>query len=262
MNTNVIYNENCLDTMKHMEDGCIDFVITSPPYDNLRSYGGYSFDFKNVAKELYRVIKPGGVIVWVVSDQTIKGSETLSSFKQAIYFNECGFNLHDTMIYMKQNYKPLTHNRYEQQFEYMFVFSKNRPATFNPLTDPIKYPRTRTLTMRDGDGFKQTTQKSKTHKIRGNVWTYKTGGGHVSDQSIAHAHPAICPIQLVRDHIISWSNPGDIVYDPFMGSGTTAVGCIENNRLYIGSEVSKEYCELAEDRIQSLSSPLPIGDSK
>jgi len=262
MSVDIIHNENCLDTMSLMSDGWVDLVVTSPPYDGLRKYNGYSFDFEHVAQELYRVVKPGGVVVWVVSDQTVKGTETLSSFKQAIYFSSCGFNIHDTMIYMKQNYKPMTHNRYEQQFEYMFVLSKGRPETFNPIMDPVKYPRSRTLKMRDGDGFKYTRQEPNTHKIRGNVWSYKTGGGHVSDQKVAHKHPAICPIQLVRDHITTWSNPGEIVYDPFMGSGTTAVAAIEYKRLYVGSEISDEYCKLANDRIQSMIPSLPIGDTK
>ena len=133
MEVNKIYNENCLDTMARMPNGFVDLTVTSPPYDNLRTYNGYSFDFEAVAKELYRVTKQGGVVVWVVGDATIKGSESGTSFRQALFFKEIGFNLHDTMIYAKNNPIPLNHNRYEQQFEYMFVFSKGKPNTFNAI---------------------------------------------------------------------------------------------------------------------------------
>ena len=101
MKLNTIFNEDCLNTMRAMPDGVIDLVITSPPYDDLRNYKGYSFDFESIAKELFRVVKEGGVVVWVVGDATVDGSETGTSFRQALFFKEVGFNLHDTMIYMK-----------------------------------------------------------------------------------------------------------------------------------------------------------------
>ena len=156
MEINKIYNENCLDTMARMNDNFIDLTVTSPPYDNLRTYNGYSFDFESITKELYRVTKQGGVVVWVVGDATIKGSETGTSFKQALYFKECGFNLHDTMIYRKQNYIPLTHKRYEQEFEYMFVFSKGKPKTFNPIMIECKTKGSKTK----GRTFYQTNRQN------------------------------------------------------------------------------------------------------
>ena len=133
MEVNKIYNENCLDTMTKMPDNFVDLTVTSPPYDSLRVYNGYSFDFEAVAKELFRVTKQGGIVVWVVADATTKGSETGTSFRHALFFKEIGFNLHDTMIYAKNSYMPLTHNRYEQAWEYMFVLSKGRPSTFRPI---------------------------------------------------------------------------------------------------------------------------------
>ena len=139
MEINKIYNENCLDTMARMEDNFIDLTVTSPPYDNLREYNGYSFDFENIAKELYRVTKVGGVVVWIVGDATKNGNEYGTSFKQALFFKECGFNLHDTMIYRKLNYLPITTNRYEPQFEYMFILSKSKLKTFNPIKKQIKH---------------------------------------------------------------------------------------------------------------------------
>lgn len=249
MKTNTIYNENCLDTMARMEDNFIDLTVTSPPYDNLRTYNGYSFDFESIAKELYRVTKEGGVLVWVVGDATIKGSETGTSFRQALYFKEIGFNLHDTMIYQKST-PPLTHNRYEQNFEYMFVCSKGKPNTFNGLREPREYTDNRKnkafgKNKDDSIDFGYSTQDNT--RLRRNVWRYFAGGG--ANDKIASKHPAVFPERLANDHIISWSNEGDLVYDPFMGSGTTAKMAIVNNRRYVGSEISKEYCEIAEERI-------------
>lgn len=252
MEINKIYNENCLDTMRRMPDNFIDLVVTSPPYDNLRDYKGYSFPFEDIAKELYRITKQGGVLVWVVNDSTKNGSESLNSFRQAIYFKEIGFNVHDTMIYAKNSYMPLTHNRYEQQFEYMFVFSKGKPNTFNP----IKIPSLTAGTKRNRGGSKanETTYAERlrdekttvnSEKQKPNIWFYDVGK---NDKT---THNAPFPEQLADDHIISWSNDGDLVYDCFMGSGTTAKMAILNNRNWIGSEMSAEYCEIANERIKT-----------
>jgi len=249
MQLDKIYNENCLDTMARMKNNSIDLTVTSPPYDNLRTYNGYSFDFESIAQELYRVTKDGGVVVWVVGDATIKGSETGTSFRQALYFKECGFNLHDTMIYQKST-PPLTHNRYEQNFEYMFVFSKGKPNTFNGLREPKEYKdnrKNKAFGKNKDDSIDFGYSKQNDTRLKRNVWKYFAGGG--ANDKIASKHPAIFPEQLANDHIISWSNEGDIVYDPFMGSGTTAKMALLNNRRYIGSELSEEYCKIAEERI-------------
>ncbi len=253
MEINRCYNENCLDTMAKMPDGFIDLTVTSPPYDNLRTYNGYSFDFEAVAKELFRVTKQGGVVVWVVGDATIKGSETGTSFKQALFFKEIGFNLHDTMIYQKST-PPLTHNRYEQNFEYMFVFSKGKPNTFNGLREPREYTdnRTKKAFRRNKDNSVDLGYSSKDEtRLRRNVWKYFAAGG--ANDKIASQHPAPFPEALANDHIISWSNEGDLVYDPFMGSGTTAKMAIINKRNWIGSEISEEYCKIIERRITNAS---------
>lgn len=249
---NKIYNMDCIEGMKMLPDNCIDLTVTSPPYDNLRTYNSFEWDFEATAKELYRVTKEGGVVVWVVGDATIKGSETGTSFKQALYFKKCGFNLHDTMIYQKKT-PPKTHNRYEQEFEYMFVFAKGKPKTFNPIMIPKKYMDKRT---NKAFGRNQTNEhdmgfsSAKEMRIKGNVWEYAVGGGKTTKDKIAFMHPAIFPEQLANDHIISWSNEGDIVLDCFMGSGTTAKMAKLNNRNYIGFELSKEYCDIANDRIK------------
>jgi DNA modification methylase len=247
-----IFNENCLDTMGRMPDNYIDLTVTSPPYDNLRDYKGYSFPFEDIARELYRVTKPGGVVVWVVCDSTVNGSESLTSFKQALYFNEIGFNVHDTMIY-KAEKQPLSHNRYEQKFEYMFVFGKGKIKTFNPITEKsVAAGQKRTSTLRqDGDelGSRSAKGNVKEVKIKGNVWEYSIGNNGSSNDEIAFKHPAIFPEKLAADHIYSWSNEGDLIYDCFGGSGTTVKMAHLQNRKAIMSEISKEYCEIAKKRI-------------
>lgn len=246
---NTIYNEDCLETMKRMPDGFVDLTVTSPPYDNLRTYNGYSFNFEAIAKELYRVTKDGGVVVWVVGDATVNGSETGTSFKQALYFKGCGFNLHDTMIWRKPNPTPLVKcKRYWQAFEYMFVFSKCSPKTCNYIMEECKNAGKKAST------YKQISKETglnidknritKDIKIKMNVWDYNLGYRETC------GHPATFPEQLAQDHIISWSNEGDTVYDCFMGSGTTAKACQDLNRNYIGSEISKEYCDIAEERLK------------
>ena len=249
--TNTCYNENCLDTMSRMPDCFVDLTVTSPPYDNLREYNGYSFDFESIAKELFRVTKQGGVVVWVVGDATIKGSETGTSFRQALFFKECGFNLHDTMIYEKSGFSNPSTNRCHQVFEYMFVLSKGNPKTFNKIFDrKNKYSAGGGASYRKKDGEIVKTGRAKKRNQQGqryNIWRYATGGGHMNTDG--YKHPAQFPEQLANDHIISWSNEGDLVYDPFMGSGTTAKMAILNKRNWIGSEISDEYCKIIERRI-------------
>lgn len=259
---NIIYNENCLDTMAKMPDNFIDLTVTSPPYDNLRTYNGYSFDFEGIAKELYRVTKQGGVVVWVVGDATIKGSETGTSFRQALYFKSIGFNLHDTMIYQKDSCPFPETNRYYPSFEYMFIFSKGKPKTVNLLMDKPnkKFGEKVTGKGRNPDGtLKQhTAVKNKTNRVikefgvRTNVWLYSVGKGKTTKDEYAYQHPAMFPEKLAEDHILSWSNEGDLIYDPFMGSGTTAKMALLNNRDFIGSEISMEYCQIANQRIQNV----------
>lgn len=255
MEINKIYCESNLDTMAKMPDNFVDLTVTSPPYDDLRNYNGYSFDFEKVAKELYRVTKKGGVVVWVVNDKTENGSETLTSFKQALYFKETGFNVHDTMIYAKNNipvYDP-RNKRYKNGFEFMFVLSKCKPKTYNPIKDVLsKKKSSKGVTKRNPNGSMRKPKDVEfgEYQDRSNVWFFQNGYMQTTKDKIAFQHPAIFPEQLAYDHIISWSNENDLIYDPFMGSGTTAKMSILNNRNYIGSEISKEYCEIAEQRLK------------
>ena len=249
-----IYNEDCLEVLKRMDDESVDMAITSPPYDNIRAYNGYSFNFEEIAKELYRVLKKGGVLIWVVGDATIKGSETLTSFRQALYFKDVvGFNVNDTMIYKKCGYLPQTGKRYNQVFEYMFCFSKGEPKTFNPLMRKNKEAG-KTISFnshRDsvtGVGEKKTVVIKEYSKMT-NVFEYNVGSKCTTDK-IAFKHPAIFPDKLAEDMILTWTNEGDLVLDPFMGSGTTAKMALLHGRKFIGMEVSKEYCDIAEERIK------------
>jgi len=259
MQENKIYCESNLDTMSRMPDNFIDLTVTSPPYDGLRKYNGYSFPFEEIAKELYRVMKWGGVVVWVVGDATVNGSESGTSFKQALFFMQCGFNLHDTMIYSSKK-PPLTHNRYEQEFEFMFVLSKGKPKTFNAILENSKFAGASwnfgngspsSAKKEKGDAMRWRNEKSiaKDKKIKGNIWNYATGQGGSSNDIAAFEHPAIFPEKLVADHIYSWSNEGDLVYDCFGGSGTTAKMAHLMKRRWILSEISQEYVDLANKRI-------------
>ena len=244
---------DCVELMSYLTDSCIDLTITSPPYDNLRNYNGFNWDFEKTAKELYRITKQGGVVVWVISDATVKGSETGTSFKQALYFKEIGFNLHDTMIYKKKNPTPQRSNRYQSCFEYMFVFSKGKPKTFNPLMVEKKYIENRKNKQynKTADGAQIVRAYASTSNLKpiDNIWEYSVGLHHTTSDKIAFEDPAIFPEQLVSDHILTWSNEGDIILDPFVGSGTTAKMAKLNNRHYIGFDISEEYCALAEKRI-------------
>lgn len=249
---NRIYNIDCLKGMRMLEDNSIDLTVTSPPYDNLRTYNGYSFNFENIAKELFRVTKEGGVVVWVVGDKTIKGSESGTSFKQALYFKEIGFNLWDTMIYAKNNPIPTGGNRYGQQFEYMFVLSKGKPKKFNPIkVKCVKEGQNKAISTRKANGERDNYKECivADSKKKHNIWFYSIGNFCSTKDKIAFKHPAIFPEKLAEDHILSWSDENDVVMDIFMGSGTTAKMCMLNKRNYIGFEISQEYIDIANNRI-------------
>jgi site-specific DNA-methyltransferase (adenine-specific) len=259
---------DCLELMeKLIKEGVkVDLTVTSPPYDNLRRYeGSLQWNeeiWKGVIKRLYDITANGGVVVWVVGDATLKGSETGTSFKQALFAIECGFRLHDTMIYRAEK-PPLTHRRYEQKFEYMFIFTKGKIKTFNPILEQTKYSgknRKGGTLRQDSDNLSSRCGKGivKDFKIKGNIWEFAIGGSKSTKDKIAFKHPAIFPEQLANDHIISWSNEGDLVFDPFMGSGTTGKMAIKNNRNFIGIEKVDKYFEIAKERIEDADQVLPL----
>ena len=247
-----LYHGNCAEVMPMIKEK-VDLVVTSPPYDNLRDYRGFKFPFKKIAKCLYNILKPGGVIVWVVGDQTKELSESGSSFKQALYFKRIGFNLWDTMIYQKNVALYQNNPRYDQEFEYMFIFTKNKPDTFNPIM--VKCVNYKPGTTQDHKKLRSAAGKdkgqmpkrdkiisSKKYRKKGNIWKYNIGSNMAADK-IAFKHPAIFPDKLAIDHIISWTNPGDLVLDPMAGSGTVLKMAQSLNRKWIGIEMSSEYIE-------------------
>jgi len=269
-----IHNINCLGGLRALPDDVIDLTVTSPPYDNLRSYNNtavwdYNF-FCKLAHELFRVTKPGGVVIWIVGDATVKGSETGSSFRQALYFMNCGFRLHDTMIYHKNGFSYPEINRYYPAFEYMFVFSKGKPKTAMLITDRQNkcggQPIHSTERKPDGSLLLMTSAKDGSNRkikpigVRSNVWTYSAGKGLTTKDSFAFKHPAMFPERLAEDHILTWSEQGDLVLDPFLGSGTTAKMAILNGRHYLGYETNPDYYNIAVRRINEAKAGVIVND--
>lgn len=247
---------DCLDVMRTMPDNSVDLVLTSPPYDNLRTYNDTLSDWteekwQGVLREIYRLIKDGGVCVWIVADATVNGSETGTSFRQALYAKECGFRLHDTMIWNKGGFTATgsLRVRYGSVFEYMFVFSKGSPSYFNPLRDRknVSFGRKKHGTIRTRDGsIKSVSSKGRIFNEYGqrfNVWEQSNTG------RAGTVHPATFPVKLAEDHVKSWTRPDAVVLDPFMGSGTTGIACANLGRQFIGIEREPEYFRIAEARI-------------
>ena len=247
---NIAYNMDCLEAMRSMPDKCIDLVVTSPPYDDLRTYNGYSFDWKETIKEIYRVMKDGGVVVWIVADQTKNGSESGTSFRQAIWAKDCGFNIHDTMIWSKLSIFP-SPNRYLQGFEYMFIFSKGVPKTANLIRDRKNRNAGSVIngTKRDPDGHTRSLSGTggtvRECSERTNIWEIPSEHGNRT------GHPAVFPIAIARDHIKTWSNEKDIVMDPFLGSGTTRIAAYDLNRQFVGFEIDPDYFQRQEERFNA-----------
>jgi site-specific DNA-methyltransferase (adenine-specific) len=250
---------DCSKVLETIENDSIDLVVTSPPYDSLRFYtDGYQIDYPKIIKELYRIMKQGGVVVWVVGDGTTKeGSETGTSFRQALMFMDSGFILHDTMIYEKNNFANPAKTRYHQIFEYMFVFSKGKPKTFNPLKDrPNKTAGMtcwgkNTHRQKDGSLKEQGKKVSSEFGMRHNIWRYITGNNKQNYDKFALKHPAVFPEKLAEDHILSWSNENDIILDPFCGAGTTGKMALKNKRNFVGIDISEEYLNLTNERINN-----------
>jgi DNA modification methylase len=249
---NRVYCANALDLLASMPDGSVDLIVTSPPYDNLRTYKGYTFDFESIARETYRVMKPGGVVVWVVGDATVKGSETLTSMRQALYFVDvCGFRMHDTMIWHKDGSPSPQVNRYLQTFEFMFVLSKGAPTNATPIRQLVKSHAGKSATFQHRgkplSGFDYSPGDGT--RNMDNVWYIPCGYMKTTKDADAYEHPAMFPETLAERHILTWSNAGDLVVDFFAGSGTTAKMARKNGRDFIACDISADYCDLMRKRL-------------
>jgi DNA modification methylase len=255
------YHADCVAGMKEFPSNVVDLVVTSPPYDNLREYKGYKFEYDKVAKELYRVVKDGGVVVWVVGDKVKNGNKTLTSFKHALCFQEVGFNVHDVMIYKKKNTPFMRSNGYTNCFEYMFVFSKGKPKTFNPLKVPtVRNGLEKMPVNKKADGVNnKVLGRLNEQKTRDNIWEYAVGLGGSTNDRFAFEHTAIFPEKLAHEHILSWSNEGDLVFDPMCGSGTVCKMAFLSNRHYIGMDISDQYIQLSRKRIDYAEKFLATG---
>lgn len=239
--------------LKRLPDGSVHEIVTSPPYDDQRTYdnadakGKPVWNFQEIAKELYRVLCPGGVLCWNVNDAVHDGSETLTSFKQAIYFVESvGFKLHDTMIYQRKGFSKPESVRYHQSFEYVFILSKGAPRLFNPIKDKKNVTAGQgtlgdwSLRLKDGTLLKKPSGRiSGEYGMRTNIWEGNTRSQEAPCSDLSH--PAMMPTWLARDLIISWSNPGEVVLDPFAGSGTTAKEARDLGRDSVALEISPSY---------------------
>lgn len=247
-----IYHADCKDILSQLPKKSVDLVLTSPPYDNLRDYGSYKWSFEAIAKELAHSLAKGGLLVWIVGDEYVDGSESGTSFRQALGFRACGLLLHDTMIYVKDAITSPQSNRYNQIFEYMFVFSKGKPKTFNPIKVNTRgyKPSKHSTRRKKGSGILENlkSEQGKEYRTDSNIWFYNVGFMKSAKERYVFEHPAIFPEKLAIDHIISWSNPSDLTLDPFLGSGTTCY-CAKNlNRYSIGIEIEEKYCEIAARR--------------
>lgn len=243
---------DCVSFMQNLSDNLIDLTVTSPPYDNLRHYRGYTFDFPAIAGELYRITKPGGIVVWVVGDR-INGGKSLTSFEQGLHFRAIGFSMHDVMIYQKRNTPFMRSNAYTNAYEFMFILAKGKPATFNPLRVPTARQGSEMLVFNKGpDGVNRKTRGTlNKFKTRTNIWPYAVGlGGSTSDKA-AFGHPAIFPEKLAEDHILSWSDENALVFDPMCGSGTTGKMALKHNRQFLGTDISPDYIKIAKERVNA-----------
>jgi site-specific DNA-methyltransferase (adenine-specific) len=253
--TVAIYNLDCLEYLRAQPQDSIGFTLTSPPYDEIRAYQGYSFPFEDIAAELWRCTAAGGVIAWNVADATVAGSETGTSMRQALHFMSLGFRLHDTMIYAKRNPMPVSaaSKRYHQAWEYIFILSKGTPTVFNPIMVPAKYGHLQANMRHRGKSGELEYKKTKRNpftRVR-NIFEYTIGGGHSTQDRVAYGHPALMPEPLAADMISTWTMPGDRVFDPFTGAGTTAKQCLVLGRGFHGTELSAEYCAIAQQRLEN-----------
>lgn len=257
---NQIICGDSVEILRSFPDNSIDIVVTSPPYDAIRDYKGFSYDLHATGKEIQRVLKLGGVAVIVIQDQTKNFGKTLTSFRTILdWCDSFGFKLFETVIYRKYGAEGAWWNkRFRVDHEYIPIFLKGeRPQYFNKehLKIPSKHGG-KTLTgggTRLTNGIRIATRAIKINlmKCRGTIWEYLTAG---DGSRLKHEHPATFPDKLPYDFIQCFCPEGGIVLDPFVGSGTTTVAAKNLGRRYIGIDIAPEYCAIAEKRMQIESS--------
>ncbi len=258
---NKIILSDCRDGMAALSNECIPFTLTSPPYDGLRTYDGLAdWNFMDVAKELYRITMQGGVVVWVVQEQIIDGSESGETSRQRLAFANIGFRLHHTMVMGKLGGIQFSSNRYGRPLEYAFILSKGPPRYFNPLRDrPNKEAgRVKVFLNRNRDGSFAPVKRTQVHPygLRGSIWFYPTGKNNSAKEDYAFEHPALMPEQMAEDDILSWTKVGDLVFNPFAGAGTALKMALLNHRSYLGFEINPKYVEIARRRLREAEAKL------
>lgn len=261
MPENRIILTECVKGMKSVPDDIIPLTVTSPPYEGLRTYDGLAdWNFMDVAKELYRITMPGGVVVWVVQEQIVNGSESGESSRQRLAFANIGFRLHHTMVLGKLGGHQHSKGRYGGALEYAFILSKGKPRYFCPFRDKKNKEagREKIFSNRRIDGTFPAKKKARVHPygFRSPIWFYATGKHHTANEDYAFDHPALMPQQMAEDFILSWSKVGDLVFNPFAGAGTVLKMALLNHRRYLGFEINPKYVEIARRRLKEAEAAL------
>jgi site-specific DNA-methyltransferase (adenine-specific) len=256
---NKVYQQDCIVGMRKIPDGAIDLVVTSPPYDNLRDYNGYSVDLNETGKNIYRILKDGGVAVMVIQDQTKNFGKSLTSFRTIVdWCDNVGFKLFECVIYRKNGTEGAWwKNRFRVDHEYMPIFLKGeKPQYFNKDSLKVKSKHGGKIMTgfanrkTNGETGKSITKAINEMKCRGTVWDYLMAG---DKDPVKRKHPAPFPDKIPFDFINCFCPPNGIVLDPFVGSGSTVVGAKKLNRSFIGFDISEEYCNLTRKRLDSVS---------
>ena len=254
---NKIICEDNITYLKTLPDECIDFVITSPPYDALRDYNGYKLDLHGLGVELLRVLKDGGICVMVIQDSTRDFAKSLTSFRTIVdWCDNIGFRLFECNIYNRQGTEGAWwKKRFRVDHEYMPIFLKGkRPQYFDK--ENIKIPSKHGGKIMTGANIRTKNGQTGSRKVKinptkcpGTVMTFgNTCGG---ESKLKSKHPAVFPNMLAYDMIECFCPEDGTVLDPFNGSGTTTLAAKCLGRNYIGIDVSEEYNKIARERLET-----------
>lgn len=246
----------CVEGMEMLPDDCVDLVVTSPPYDAVRKYNGFAFDLHQTGAQIHRVLKDGGIAAMVIQDQTKDFGKSLTSFRTIIdWCDSFGFKLFECVIYRKNGSEGAWwKHRFRVDHEYIPLFLKgDRPAYFDK--QPLRVPSKHGGKVMSGSGNRRTDgatngtvrREINATKCRGTIWNYLMAG---DKNPLKRKHPAVFPDAIPSDLIQCFCPPGGIVLDPFIGSGSTAVQALKHERHFIGFDISQEYCDLCNQRLE------------